>query len=196
MQASSSATPRLSRRSIIMFVVTSLVSAGLLLVLLLRLIAASHTVSAVSSFQLTGHRAPDFAIQTWTWDGSPSQTVRLSAYAGRPVVVNFWASWCDACKAEEPVLVAAYQKYKAQGVMFLGVADEDTKSGGIAFLKQYNVTFPSGPPVNAQMPIDYGTTGIPETVFIDRQGIVEGKFQGAIDDGTLNREIQALLSKA
>jgi cytochrome c biogenesis protein CcmG/thiol:disulfide interchange protein DsbE len=178
-----------------MFVGTSSVSAALLIVLLLRLIAANRAVAAVSAFQLTGHQAPAFAIQTWTWNGAPSKTVRLSTFAGRPVVINFWASWCDACRAEKPVLVAAYQKYKAQGVMFLGIAVEDTKNNGVAFLRQYKVTFPSGPPVNVQTPVDYGTTGVPETVFIDRQGIVHGKFQGTIDDGSLNREIQALLGK-
>ena len=79
--------------------------------------------------------------------------------------------------------------------MFLGVAVEDTKPNGVAFLQQYDVTFPSGPPINVQTPVDYGTTGVPETVFIDRQGIVQGKFQGAIDDGTLDRQIRALLGK-
>lgn len=178
-----------------MFAGSSVVSAALLIVLLLRLIAASRTVAAVSSFQLTDHQAPAFAIQTWTWDGSPSEMVRLSAFAGHPMVVNFWASWCDACRAEELVLVAAYQQYKAQGVVFLGVAVEDTKNNGVALLRQYDVTFPSGPPVNVQTPVDYGTTGVPETIFIDRQGSVQGKFWGAFDDGTLNREIQALLGK-
>src|SRR5260370_13225804 len=186
---------RLSRRSIVTLVVTSGLSAALLLLLLSRLLAASRVVGAVATFQLAGHPAPDFAIQTWTWDGSPTQTVRLSAFAGHPAVVNFWASWCDACREEELVLEAAYLKYQPQGVMFFGVAYQDSEPDGVAFLHQYRVTFPSGPPVAVTTPTDYAVTGIPETVFIDRHGIAVRKWQGAIDDGTLGRQIQALLGK-
>src|SRR5260221_2852324 len=186
---------RLSRRSIVTLVVTSGLSVALLVLLLSRLLAAGRVVGAASTFQVAVPRAPDFAIQTWTWDGSPTQSVRLSAFAGRPAVVNFWASWGDACREEELVLEAAYLKYQPQGVMFFGVAYQDNEPDGRAFLHQYQVTFPSGPPVAVTTPTDYAVTGIPETVFIDRHGIAVRKVQGAIDDATLGREIQALLGK-
>src|SRR5260370_7347495 len=97
---------RLSRRSIVTLIVTSGLSAALLVLLLSRLLAAGRVVGAVATFQLAGHPAPDFAIQTWTWDGSPTQTGRLSAFAGRPVVVNFWPSVAHAFPQDDPVTEA------------------------------------------------------------------------------------------
>lgn len=184
---------RLGRRHIAVFAVTSSLSAALLVLLFLRLVAASRAVGTVSTFQLAGHPAPPFAIQTWTWDGSPSQVVRLSDFKGHPVVINFWASWCDACREEEPVLVAAWQHYRVQGVMFLGVAFQDKQPDGTAFLRQYGVTFPSGPDLDGTAPTDYGVTGVPETVFVNARGIVLTKVAGPIDDGTLDRDIQQAL---
>lgn len=184
------ARPRLTRRSLVVASLAMVASAALLVLLLVRLLAASQLVSGVSTFQLAGHPAPDVAIRTWTWDGTPSQIVRLSAFKGHPVVINFWASWCDACREEEPVLVAAWQHYRAQSVMFLGVAFQDKQSDGTAFLRQYGVTFPSGPDLDGTAPVTYGVTGVPETVFVDARGIVLTKVQGPIDDGTLDREIQ------
>ncbi len=173
--------------------VTTLASGALLVILVLRLWAAANGVSAGATSPLVGHPAPDFTIQTWTWDGSSSVPIHLAALKGHPVVVNFWASWCVACREEEPLLEAAWLKYKTLGVLFIGVAFEDTQQDGVAFLQAYNVTFPSGPDTTGAIAIDYGVTGVPETVFIDRLGGVKQKVIGALDDGGLRQAIQQAL---
>lgn len=185
---------RLSRRSIIWFIVTSIATAALLLVLFLRLLAASSDVQQNAISPLIGRQAPDFSIATWTWNGSPSQVVHLAALRGHPVIINFWASWCDVCREEEPLLERTYQRYRAQGVIFIGVAYEDTQPAGTAFLQQYGVTFPSGPDSTGLIGISYGVSGVPETVFISRQGVITRKVIGMLDDGGLTQDIQTLLT--
>lgn len=184
---------QLSRRGLLTLGAAMVASAALLALLLTRLLAAGQAVNSAPAYALAGHRAPDFTISTWTWDSSPSQVIHLAALKGHPIMINFWASWCDACREEEPVLEAAWQKYQSQGVVFIGVAYEDTPQAGIAFLRQYGVTFPSGPDPNDTIAIAYGVIGVPETVFIDRHGTVVTKITGALDNGTLDRTLQALL---
>jgi len=187
------------RRALLSLALLALLSGALIVLLLARVVVASQGGATTSPLSpLIGHPAPDFTIQTWTWDGAPSQRVHLAALRGHAVVINFWASWCDACRAEEPALEAAYQRSQAQGVVFIGVAFDDTRQNGVPFLQQYQVTFPSGPDVTGAISINYGLTGVPETVFIDRSGIVRQKWIGGITDGARNIDtvIGSLLSSA
>lgn len=187
------------RRTVVALALVALLSGALIVLLLARVVVASQGIATTAPLSpLIGHPAPDFTIQTWTWDGAPSQSVHLAALHGHVVVINFWASWCDACRAEEPALEAAYQRYQAKGVIFIGVAFDDTRQNGVPFLQQYQVTFPSGPDVTGAISINYGLTGVPETVFIDRSGIVRQKWVGGITDGDRNiaTVIDSLLSSA
>jgi cytochrome c biogenesis protein CcmG/thiol:disulfide interchange protein DsbE len=184
----------LSRRSIIVFVGTTLASAALLALLFARLVMASNATASAPASPVIGHRAPDFTVTVW--NGTAGQQVRLTDLKGRPVVLNFWASWCTDCVEEQAVLQAAWQKYQARGVMFVGIAFRDQQSPGAAFLHTNGVTYPCGPDLAGTAPVDYAVTGVPETVFIDARGIVTSKTVGAVDDGTLDRTIQSLLSRS
>ena len=190
----------MSTRSLVVAGSTS-VAAGLLLVLLLvRLLQAGDVASSVPRFPLVGHTAPNFTVSMWNAasastgaSASGQQTVQLKSYIGHPLVVNFWASWCEPCAEEQPVINVAWQKYQAQGIQFIGVAFNDTPADGQAYLHQQGVTYPAGAPTSDTVAVDYSVTGPPETVFLNRQGIVVDKITGPIDDGTLDREIQAIL---
>ncbi len=184
-------TIRLSRRTIVGFVVTTVASASLLVLLFVRLQAASQVASSTPTFPLVGHTAPDFAITTW--NGQVGQRVHLAALKGHPVVVNFWASWCDSCQEEQANLQAAWQKYQGSGVEFIGIAFRDKQDAGAAYLRQQGVTYPCGPDSGGTTPIDYSVSGVPETVFIDKYGVVTSKFSGPIDSGSLDQAIQGLL---
>ncbi|MFI5274480.1 MAG: TlpA family protein disulfide reductase [Ktedonobacterales bacterium] len=188
---SEAAATRLSTRSIAITAGVSVASGALLVLLLVRLIQAGSAVDAAPKSPLVGHPAPAFTITTW--NDPSAQAVRLAQFAGRPVVVNFWASWCAQCGEEQSVLNAAWQKYQAQGVEFVGIAYNDKAAEGSTYLHTQHVGYPSGPPTQDTVPIDYSVTAAPETVFINRDGVVVDKFIGPIDDGTLAREIQQIL---
>jgi cytochrome c biogenesis protein CcmG, thiol:disulfide interchange protein DsbE len=188
---STSPAHALSRRSLIGLAVASLVTGALVLLLVARLVGASGAVGDSATTPLVGHAAADFTISVW--NGKPGETLSLSSLKGKPVVVNFWASWCDNCQTEQYVLSQAWAKYQSQGVVFVGVAFQDKQSDGAAFLADRKVAYPAGAPSTARTPIDYAVTGVPETVFIGRDGRVVSKIPGAVDDVTLDQNIQAIL---
>jgi cytochrome c biogenesis protein CcmG/thiol:disulfide interchange protein DsbE len=185
---------RWTRVGILGFTAIILAIAALLVLLGVRLAAASQAASATPVSPLVGHAAPDIAISVY--NGSSGQTLRLADLRGHPVVVTFWASWCQPCQEETPILEAAYQKYAAEGVVFIGVDYEDKPDAAQAFLRQYGVTYPSGPDTsNGDSAIAYGVTGPPETAFVDRSGTVTHKVIGMLDDRTLDLTIQSLLKR-
>ena len=158
------------------------------------LFSLAQFTASTPNFKLVGHPVPDFTISTW--NTTPQQRVHLAALKGQPVVLNFWASWCDACREEAATFEAAWQKYQSRGVAFIGVAFQDNEADGIAFLHQYHVSYPSGPDTTGSISNVYGITnvGVPQTVFINRQGRVVSISVGAVDDTSLNRSIQVLLT--
>ncbi len=178
-------------RSVIGLTAAFAISGALVLLLVVRLAGASNAAGDSAATPLIGHPATDFTISVW--NGKPGETLTLSSLKGKPVVVNFWASWCDNCQTEQYVLSQAWAKYQSQGVVFIGVAFQDKQSDGAAFLADRKVPYPAGGAASARTPIDYAVTGVPETIFIGRDGKVLSKIPGAIDDVTLDQGIQAIL---
>jgi len=129
---------------------------------------------------LTGKPAPDFSLTLF--DG---RTIRLSDFRGRVVILNFWASWCPPCRAEAPLLEQSWQRYKDQGVVFLGVDMQDTEEAARQFIQEFGITYPNGRDPKNRIAIDYGVYGIPETFFIDREGRITYKHIGALEPETI-----------
>ncbi len=109
-----------------------------------------------------------------------SGTIDLASLRGKPVVLNFFASWCEPCKAESKVLETAARQYKNR-VVFLGVDYHDVTSDGRHFLQAHGITYPTVQDGSGMVGDRYGLTGVPETYFIDAQGrLVGSHIEGTV----------------
>jgi cytochrome c biogenesis protein CcmG, thiol:disulfide interchange protein DsbE len=95
-------------------------------------------------------------------------------------MINFWASWCYSCKREASFLQATWQRVQGQGIVFLGIDFQDTASDGFSFLRTYGVTYPNVVDLTGSTAINYGVTGVPETIFIDGHSVVIHKVIGEL----------------
>ncbi len=181
----------LTPRSLVGLAATVVLSGALLVLLLVRLIAAGQAASAIPPYPLIGHAAPAFTVSLW--NGTPGQKLRLADLKGKPVVLNFWASWCDNCQQEAPLLQSAAQQYRAQGVVFVGLAYADTPEHGKPFLQKYGVTYPSGPDADGSISVAYGVTGVPETIFIGRDGKIASQTPGGLDATWLDAGLKGIV---
>ena len=137
---------------------------------------------------LIGQPAPDFAL----YDLNGNE-VRLSDFRGKPVVLNFWATWCGPCRVEIPHVNALYDKYKEQGLVIIGVNAEPDHATVRSFAEQhisYTVALDGGSQFQ-----QYGVRGIPATYYIDREGIVRSRDVGFSPGGetTLDMKTRELL---
>ncbi|MBI3975422.1 MAG: TlpA family protein disulfide reductase [Armatimonadetes bacterium] len=106
-------------------------------------------------------------------------TLALADLRGQGVVMNFFASWCVPCRAEARDLEATYQKYKAQGIVFLGVdIEQDTWDDARAFIKEFGITYPAIRDETGKIAQRYQMFGLPTTYFIDNDGILRSKYVG------------------
>lgn len=113
-----------------------------------------------------GQKVPEF--QMTTFDG---QTLRSTDFAGKVIVLNFWASWCKPCEQEARELEEAYQYYKDSGkVVFLGLAYVDTEYKSREYLKKFGITYPNGPDLRTAVSQMFRIRGVPETYIIDASG--------------------------
>lgn len=136
-------------------------------------------------------RAADFALQTADGD-----TLRLSDFRGKVVMVDFWASWCGPCRQEAATLNRIYSAYAGTPVEFVGVNVWDTPDAAEVFLVEFGVAYPTGVDADGGIALEYGVRGIPEKFFIDADGVVQRKYVGPMPEDVLRGALDELLAQA
>lgn len=124
---------------------------------------------------MLGRTAPPFSLALF--DG---RRLRLEDLRGQVVFLNFWASWCPPCRAEAPALEAAWQRARAQGVVFLGISTQDEEDRARGFLDEFGITYPNGRDPGGRIAIDYGVWGLPEAFLIGPDGRITYKHIGTL----------------
>jgi thiol-disulfide isomerase/thioredoxin len=157
----------------------------------LAVLCLAPTARAASNAPLsTGAAAPSFQLESLE-----GKSVNLADYKGQVVLLNFWASWCGPCRKEMPILDQLHKQYHNKGFTLVGVNVEPDSAAAVAWLKATPVTFPILFDTESKVSSLYEVAGMPNTVIIDRKGLVRyihrGYSAGAEND-YLN-QIRALI---
>ena len=156
------------------------------------LVVLGVAVSRSGSQAVSGNDAPSFELPLL--DGSGMLTDE--DLKGRPVVVNFWASWCIPCREEAPLLEKAWKAYRDDGVIFLGVNIKDAESDAKRFVEEFGITYPTVRDLDQGLTKGFGVRGLPETFFVDHRwtfigaisGVEESNEQGTVILGALSED--------
>lgn len=146
-------------------------------------------LSGPGSGPLNEGPAPDFSLRLF--DGGQLSLANLH---DRVVVVNFWASWCEPCQEEAPILEKVWQEYQSQGVTFIGIAYKDTESKARAFLVEFGITYPNALDPGNRVARAYRVQGVPETFFI-QDGEIASLYIGPLTEDQLVTRIEGLLAR-
>ncbi|MBK1660608.1 DsbE family thiol:disulfide interchange protein [Paracraurococcus ruber] len=139
---------------------------------------------------LLGKPAPDFALPPLEGADRPALAAADLRAAGRPVLVNFFASWCVPCVIEHPQLM----KLSREGVPVLGVAYKDKPADALGFLQKHGNPYQRlGVDLPGRIAIDWGLYGVPETYLIDRGGIIRWRWAGPVTEETVAQQLRPLL---
>lgn len=117
---------------------------------------------------------------------------RLEDLTGKPVVLNFWASWCVSCRQEARELEKFWQAHK-QDVQVVGIAIQDEKDAAKKFATYFGKTYMIGLDEDGKAAIDYGVSGVPETFLIDKSGVIRHKEIGPVSMPMLEKELAKIL---
>ena len=166
-----------------------LVAAALLpLLLVIALGALMISRLPASSPTAVGSVAPDFTLASL--DGEP---IRLADLRGRPVIVNFWASWCGPCIEEFPLLRDAAARHEADGLAVVGIVYRDRSGSARGFMERHGGTWPAAMDPGERVATAYGVVGPPETYFIARDGTIVARNIGQITPATLDDQLAAII---
>jgi cytochrome c biogenesis protein CcmG/thiol:disulfide interchange protein DsbE len=137
---------------------------------------------------LIGKPAPTFALR----QVGTTNTIDISQFRGKPLVVNFWATWCGPCWEEHPVLVANARMLQ-NDVQFLGVVFQDQEDKILGFLEQRGSSYPTVVDEAGKTAIAYGVGGVPETYFIDANGVIVAKYNGPMNGDIIREHLQKVM---
>lgn len=142
-----------------------------------------------------GRAAPDFLLET-----PQGGTLRLSDLQGQPVLLNFWATWCPPCREEMPELVAAYKRYRAQGLVIVAVNLQEADEKVLEFALEFGLAFPLVIDRTSQVGevwrLDGPVRGIPTSYFIDASGIIRSRYFGPMPEEAIEEGLALILPES
>jgi cytochrome c biogenesis protein CcmG/thiol:disulfide interchange protein DsbE len=159
-----------------------------LLALLAYGIAQNHTGQSIDSQLAAGKRPAPPALKLPPLGGGTP--VSLDSYRGQVVVLNFWASWCAPCRDEAPLLEETARA--RPDVVFIGLNIQDRQPDALAYLAEYQISYPSGADPTGAISIDYGVSGIPETYFIDPSRRIVKKWFGPLNQAQVQEYLRRI----
>jgi cytochrome c biogenesis protein CcmG/thiol:disulfide interchange protein DsbE len=154
----------------------------------LTLVLAFAVPGAALAVPKVGQPAPPFSLPSV--DG---RTVTLAKLKGKPLYLNFFATWCVPCNEEAPVIGKLSEKYRARGLTVLGVNELEDPAKAKEFLNKYHLTYVAVVDGDGTMGKDYGAIGLPVHIFIDRSGVVKTYRLGEMDGNEIESAIKGIL---
>jgi cytochrome c biogenesis protein CcmG/thiol:disulfide interchange protein DsbE len=146
------------------------------------------SLSRVGQTQPTSGPAPDFTLRTFEGDA-----FSLADQRGKVVIINFWASWCEPCRDEAPILQDVWERYRDRGVAMVGVAYLDVERDSLAYIEEFGLTYPHGLDVGKAISDQYKIQGVPETFIVDQEGNIVKLYIGPVVEGQLDAILDRLL---
>lgn len=128
--------------------------------------------------------------------GRKAETVELADLKGSPLIINFWASWCGSCAEEARTFENFWKEHKTDGVKVIGIAVHDKAEEVLSFVNSFGKTYPIGLDEDGKVSLNYGVTGVPETIFINAQGLVVHKETGPVDRPLLEKFLAKILESS
>lgn len=142
---------------------------------------------------IKGFNAPDFTLRT-----PAGEDVSLASLQGKPVIINFWASWCPPCRAEMPAMESAYQAYQSQGITILAInaANQDNRQEALDFITNNHLSFTVLFDLDGSVSSLYGVRSLPSTFFVDARGVIrEVVIGGPMSEALLRVRIEQLFTE-
>lgn len=139
--------------------------------------------------------AHTFSVPVLTRSGPAKAKVSLSDYAGKPLIVNFFASWCPPCQGETPLLARFYRGEQGK-IALVGLDENDTVTAAVTFITTDGVSYPVGWDPNVAVANDYGVDGLPQTFFLNARHQIVDHIFGAVTTADLTKGIALATGKA
>jgi cytochrome c biogenesis protein CcmG/thiol:disulfide interchange protein DsbE len=168
-------------------VIVALIAFGFLALLVWGMLN-KEPITGLSGVTMVNRPAPDFTLTTFK-----GNTISLEDLRDKPVVINFWASWCPPCRVEAPLIERTWRAYKNRGLIFLGVNIQDREEDALNYIREFNITYPNGPDPAGEIAINYGVSGLPVTFFVSSKGQVVRRWVGAVDSSVLISSIEEIM---